>query len=225
MPNWSSTNFVLVGSEKDIRRFCDTINSCHGKPDVAPNDYGKLWLGNICAALGIDWEKVDEKFNICGTLIPDPCYKAQWCGPDPDDSVEKLIPEKIENSANWKIAFSTCTAWDRCNWFDELFKSQFPNCRYGWRATDEFGNFHKVFNPELTRNPSIELYVPDICDDTYNWGEEEKAAAKLTEITGMPFSREELNDFNEGFWKKVNEWNKAHEDNWIDIDIWDLVTD
>lgn len=227
MPNWSATNYILRGSEKDIRRFCETVNSCYDKPDVEPNGFGKLWLGNIYAGFGNDPKTIESsKYNLRGCIDPDPESITCLFGPVPDETNPKIFP--VQSGDKWVVAFSTQTAWGRCDWLDELFDSQFPECLYAWKSTDEFGNYHKVYHPELMHAPSIEIhYHAEYCIEEleFAWGEEDKAAKKLEELTGMQFSADEIKDCNNAFWEKIAKHNETHEDNEIVVIPWDLVTD
>lgn len=226
MPNWSATNYFLRGKKEDIEHFCNTVNSCYDRPDITPNGFGKLWLGNIFAAFGNKPEMIEKvSYNLRGILDPNPDTIATLCGPEPNEDNTRLVP--VQSGEEWAIAFSTITAWERCDWLDELFDKQFPECRYAWKSTDEFGNYHKVYHPELMHAPSIVIqYHADCIEEIeFAWGDEDKAAQKLTELTGMPFSADEIKDCNVTFWEKINKYNNKHEDNEIDIEPWDLVKD
>lgn len=39
------------------------------------------------------------------------------------------------------------------------------------------------------------------------------------------FRADEIKDCNNAFWEKIAKFNEEHEDNEIEIEIWDLVTD
>ncbi len=227
MPNWSATNYLLRGKKEDINRFCDTVNSCQERHFGIPNGFGKLWLGNIFIAFGNSPKMINKvTYNLRGLLNPDPDATASfWWGPEPSKNIPKLVP--IQSGDEWVITFSTITAWERCEWLDILFDKQFPECRYAWKSTDEFGNFHKVYHPELMHAPSIVIRYHANCieEKEFAWGEESKTAEKLTELTGMPFSTDEIKECNEAFWKKLCKFNEEHEDNEIEIEIWDLVKD
>ncbi len=227
MPNWCATNYLLRGPKDKIQDFCDKVNSCYDKPDAKPNGFGKLWLGNIYAAFGYNPETISTtKHNLRGILNPDPELEACFCGPEPDESNPKLYP--VQSGDEWAVAFSTMTAWSRSEWIDEMLDKQFPQCRYAWKTTDEFGNFHNVYHPELMHATSIEIhYHGDNCieDMEFAFGKEDEAAKKLEELTGMHFTADEIKDYNKDFWDKIKNYNEAHEDNYIEIMPWDIVTD
>lgn len=59
MPNWNSTNAVITGEEKQVMAFGKLLQELESLPEsLLPNDFGKLWCGNIVHKLGADWEKV-----------------------------------------------------------------------------------------------------------------------------------------------------------------------
>ena len=225
MPNWSATNYILRGPEKDIRRFCDVVNSCIDNPYLSNLGFGNLWLVNVFHAFGYLNE---NKYHLRGCIDPNPDSIACFFGPESYDEYPRLEPERISDK-EWCIRFSTQTAWDRSEWLDTLFDAHFPECRYAWRSTDEFGNYHKVYHPELLGAPSIEFEahspVGTIDDYSFAWGEEDKAAERLSELTGLRFTADEIKRCDETFCKKINDWNDAHEDGEIYVRAWDLVTD
>ena len=224
MPNWCTSNYVLEGPKEDLMRFSDTVNACLSKPDVKPNGFGKLWLGNIYVAFGGDAENVLTADGLRGCIETDPEAIPCLCGPS---SEEEPVSPALEEDGKTRLRFSVTTAWGPSAWLDDMLEEQFPRIRFGWKATDEFGNFHYVRNMSLM---GIEPYEVESCKngecltETFGYGEEEAMADYLKKETGMPFNREEIVNQTDDFYVKLYEFNQKHEEledeEYIYVRVW-----
>lgn len=177
MPNWCVQNSVLKGPKEDITRFCNLVNSLHDNPQNKPNGFGDLWLGNLFIAMGGKPEDMNIICGLRGNIDPDGDTMAALFHPEPDKAL--LAPEECDDGDS-AVRFSVTTAWEPSEWFNNMIGEQFPDCEYGWKATDEFGNFHIGHNLYLL---DIKRYVIDWEDVlTYDDGEEDAVAAALNDI-------------------------------------------
>lgn len=220
MPNWCCTNYALKGSKKDIKRFCDTVNSVIDKPDVVKNGWNsKFWLGNLCVAFGYQYR--EDLDGLRGVLDPNPWAPACLCLSF--DEPRPLEPEETEDGS-YLIAFSITHAWSRSKWFEQMLEEQFPKVEVGYRSTDEFGNFRKAKRTDFFRVPSyeIECSAKDCFDEFYGFDPPTvgKVADKLTKLTGITFTVEQLIN-----WEEVEDilcnYNDQHEDEEVFLYRWD----
>ena len=59
MPNWAYTIYIVRGDVKEVARLHQKITELDNLAEsLLPNDFGKLWMGNLVHVLGGDWEKV-----------------------------------------------------------------------------------------------------------------------------------------------------------------------
>lgn len=59
MPNWAYTIYIVRGDEEEVTRLHQLIKDLDNRAEsLLPNDFGKLWMGNLVHVLGGDWEKV-----------------------------------------------------------------------------------------------------------------------------------------------------------------------
>ena len=138
MPNWCATNWALIGPEKEVGGFVNTVNGLRGRESVAPNGFGPLWLGNLGAAYGLSY--CDRTFNMRGTVDPDPWAEATLAGPD--SNTEDPFEMFPVGDGVFCVRFSTVSAWGVPMWLFAVVHKRYPSCRLEYRATDEFGNFH-----------------------------------------------------------------------------------
>lgn len=218
MPNWCCQNWVLRGPRKEIKRFCDTVNSCLTRPEVEPNGFGKFWLGNLTAAFGENYNDLDKSgAHLRGILSADgeesPCFG----GPAENDT--PLSFSNLE-SGEAEVRFSVTTAWDPSEWFEKTVEEKFPNLHYGWKATDEFGNFHTCHNLDLLGE---DTYIIDqVNEDSvgFDCGEEEKAAKVLSEILGAKVSADEILRNADSLYGKIAAFNEENEDHEVFFTVW-----
>lgn len=148
MPNWCVTNWKIVGSHDSIQKFCDTVNDLPNREDFMKNGFGKMFLGNLAAALGCNIDV--EHDNLRGTIDSDPDLVATMYFPE---SEWKGLHPAIGNDGVASVTFSTASAWYRPYWLQEYIANNFDE--YGFYSTDEFGNFHIICNeglfPEIYR--------------------------------------------------------------------------
>lgn len=59
MPNWSTTDYFVIGSPKEIMDLNKKMEKLENrKKSLVKNGFGNTWLGNLVQYLGGDWEKV-----------------------------------------------------------------------------------------------------------------------------------------------------------------------
>ena len=59
MPNWSTTDYFVIGSTKEIMDLNKKMEKLENrKKSLVKNGFGNTWLGNLVQYLGGDWEKV-----------------------------------------------------------------------------------------------------------------------------------------------------------------------
>ena len=76
MPNWAYTSYVIKGSESEVAALHKTIKDLEAKKgSYLPNDFGKLWLGNLVSILGGDWEKIYCRGQILDYSLQDGLLK------------------------------------------------------------------------------------------------------------------------------------------------------
>lgn len=218
MPNWCCQNWVLRGPRKEIKRFCDTVNSCLTRPEVEPNAFGKLWLGNLTAAFGEDYDTLNNSgAHLRGVLSAygDEC--AGFFGPAKNDtpiSFNELASGEAE------VRFSVTTAWDPSEWFEKTVEEKFPDLDFGWKATDEFGNFHTCRNFDMLGEDTY--VIEQVNEDSvgFTYGEEEKAAKVLSEILGTEVSAREILNNAISMYEKICDFNEANEDHEVFFTAW-----
>lgn len=160
MPNWCACNYAVRAEKKDLEEFVNLVNSM---PDAHPCSFGRLWLGNLVIALGGDWQKTGCR----GVIDPDPEAVACFFGPGVSDGSLGIGEDGL-------CRFSTVSAWDRCPDVEDLLKSKWPSMEFFWRATDEFGNFHTIHDPEGLLYD--EKYYLNDGREGYEYGRDEFAA-------------------------------------------------
>lgn len=127
MPNWSTTDYFVIGSPKEIMDLNKKMEKLENrKKSLVKNGFGNTWLGNLVQYLGGDWEKV-----YC---------RGEWMCRDYD---------KERNA----LTFTTETAWQEMNeWrrFIEscyktikiLYVTEEPGCGI-YQTNDKEGIFFK----------------------------------------------------------------------------------
>ena len=213
MSNWCATNWKIVGSEKSVRKVADIFNSLFKKENQLENGFGETWLGSLYALIyGKTRDQVlKTSENVRGLIDPNPCACACLFinHPDPDD---RFVVEKTEDGL-LSLSFTTQSAYDvpywMCNWFAS-FEEEDENFAYGYKATDEFGNFHVCRNGGLIGG----VYVVDHEDgNEFGYGEKEAFLDCIEKITGLTFDRQRFigGDYQEVL-RKIDEYNEDHED-------------
>lgn len=216
MPNWCAQNYVLRGKTEDIERFCNTVNSCLEKPDVMENGFGKYWLGNLCVAFGYQYSNDISGLRGCF----DPCAENGACFFGPPDSTDKVYPTGTGPNTSL-VAFTVHHAWGPSEWFENMLKEKFPDCEYGWQATDEFGNYHVCHNPKLIGCPIAE--IRDTFGETEEFTEPKEVVEYIKNETGLDVTEEEFNSQSDSFFEKICDWNDKHPDEGIFPILWAVV--
>lgn len=210
MPNWCCQNIILRGKKEDIKNFCDRVNSCLTAPDAAPNDFGKLWLGNVSVAFGYEYDQ--HNGDLRGLIDAD--FNAIPCLFGPEKNINPL-EYGIDDNGDASVAFSIITAWSLSRWFWNALQALYPKLEYAWKATDEFGNFYLCKNRKMLGLPAYIIYDADKgLEWTFDKGREADVAKKLTEITGMSFTQEEITeeDDNKALYEKIYAYNDGLQD-------------
>lgn len=141
MPNWCATNYVIRGNQDELSDLCRRLNTMQNQP----NGFGKYWMGNLLVDFGMEYDHVvsgECKILCRGTFSPQPDEQACLCGPDIDEGTE------FEISEDGLLRCSTVTAWGRSGSMEDFLKEKYPSLEFFFFSTDEFGNFHEVYDPE-----------------------------------------------------------------------------
>lgn len=214
MPNWCATNFVLKGPEKSIKNFVDTVNSCLEKEDVAENGFGKFWLGNVCNAFGYDYEK---QYGLRGCVFAtddiEPCLFG------PSDDTTPLTYSVSDNEAVCK--FSTVTAWGSSEWLFCLLEEKFSDCKYGYRSTDEFGNFYDMYNSDVSGYPMYEIETEDeYCG--FGKGHFDEFAAKVKSLSGIEITKDDIKNgkLSGDMYAEIHDKNEAPDAKYLHVCVW-----
>lgn len=188
MPNWCSQNCFLRGAKNELEEFVALVNSLPGKEPVHENGFGPMWLGNLVAALGGDWEKV----HCRGIIDPDDEAPAYFFGPQPDPDARLAVGE---DGIGHFTTFSFFLAWSPAYEVMNLMRQKWPSFEFGYKATDDCGNFfcyHPVEGYEVSR---YEVYIPDFCEISTD--EKDVAVAAMLSAAGIERSDYENISFQE----------------------------
>ena len=154
MPNWCFTEYVVKGDEKDIKSLKEIFDSTLEAEQVAPNDFGPRWLGNLVHKFGKNWETT-------------PCRGT-------------FGNEEIHDGN--MLAFNTTTAWGRCESVEEMIRERFPDVTV-WFLEEELGCDIFVTN-DADEIIFPEQYIIDIANKGMEYFTKEKALNKISEIAG-----------------------------------------
>ena len=212
MPNWCVCNLAVRGEQKELKAFTDLLNSLPERTAPSENDFGPFWMGTLADALGGDWRTGPFRGVVC----PDPQVSACWTCTEPEIVPFEICPDGI-------LRMSTCSAWSIPYGFFDLIKSKYPSLEFFFKATDEFGNFHVVDDPDcLVDDVRFELGGLD-CYRTYK--EDKKAAfiKDLQEVLVKPFPVKDDQPLDEAFVDQCYKfWEQNHGEDEItpEIIVW-----
>ena len=103
MPNWSTTDYFVIGSPKEIMELNKKMEKLENrKKSLVKNGFGNTWLGNLVQYLGGDCEKV-----YC---------RGEWMYRDYD---------KRKNA----LTFTTETAWQEMNEWRSFIESHYKTIK------------------------------------------------------------------------------------------------
>lgn len=84
MPNWCDTSYKCVGNSDEVRKLYPVLKYMENrKTSILPNDFGKMWLGNLIHKLGGNWEELRCRgeitdFSLDGDILTINQQTA-WC--------------------------------------------------------------------------------------------------------------------------------------------------
>lgn len=169
MPNWSTTEYYVVGSKKELSDLNKKMEKLENrKESLVKNGFGNTWLGNLVESLGGDWEKV-----YC---------RGQWMC-------------RVYNKENNSLTFTTETAWCEMNeWrkFIEsyyttiklLFVTEEPGCGI-YQTNDKQGVFFK------------DKYILDYTEDVEYFETIDQAVEFIEELIGLKIEDKTVNGIQE----------------------------
>lgn len=96
MPNWATTDYVIVGDKEDVKKIADAAENA-GKSGESSWAIDR-WLGSFAENLGIDWDGLH--LTVRGYFVSDITYK--------------------EDGDTAELRFCTESAWTGC---DNLFEA------------------------------------------------------------------------------------------------------
>lgn len=211
MPNWCVTNWRIQGDPETVKSFCDTVNDLPNRLDAMENGFGKFFLGNLAAALGLDLDRLSN--NIRGTIDCDPELFATLCFPESEEQ-KPLVPELLDDG-DATVAFSTSSAWDMPYWLEDYFVEK--ELDYGYYKTDEFGNFHCVHNTEMF--PYIYAVSGNIDYEEFKDGEENELLDYIHGHTGIEFTC--VGNYEE-FVKALDEHQQELDEKEIHVEVYEI---
>lgn len=140
MPNWCCTNYVAKGPREQLQGLCDAINKMPNLIADKPHSFGRYWIGNlVCFLEKCDKDSIPAGTYCRGVIDPNPNAVACMFGPAVDESMA------FEVDDDGRLRFSVVHAWSHCDSFDNLVQKHFPEIEFSFTETDEFGNFHDIF--------------------------------------------------------------------------------
>lgn len=157
MPNWCSQNCFLRGDKKELEEFASLVNSLPEREPAAETDFGPFWLGNIVAALGKDWNAVQCR----GVIDANDEAPACFCLCEPDDDQRLSV---CEDACGHYMTFTLHHAWSPAYDVMNILKEKWPSFKFGYKATDDMGNFSCCHLIEGFDVPKYEIYIPDFCE-------------------------------------------------------------
>lgn len=170
MPNWCWTDYKFHGSYDDIDIFYKTLVNAKRNSVIGDSGFGRTWLGNVLAEVGLLEMVSDEKaYNGHYVKTPDD-GKDYSCrgsfdlldGYSPDDESMKY---RIDNRGNAMLSLTTTTAWEPMpNVWDRVFEKLGLDISYSLMATEEGGFFFVKHNcdkeyPDFNGNYLIDAYA------------------------------------------------------------------
>lgn len=221
MANNCVSNFRIICDKKEVLDgLCEKFNSLREKYPDDPNYFwGQTSLKHLSEVLGV---KADE---IRGYIDPDPDAYACLVMSGRDVS-----PEAFEVTASWgvyQLRFSVLSGWNTPLWFTDYLdalarENEEYGFAYGFRATDEFGNFHSAYRGDIIGG----VYEIDHCDGgTYDYGEEEEFLRKISVLTGIPITENLIEKAQNGQFEQileaVDEYNAEHEGDEVYVHIFE----
>lgn len=196
MPNWSTTEYYVVGSKKELSDLNEKMEKLENrKESLVKNDFGNTWLGNLVESLGGDWEKV-----YC---------RGQWMC-------------RVYNKENNSLTFTTETAWCEMDEWREFIESCYktikmlyvteePGCGI-YQTNDLEGVFFK------------DKYVLDYTEDVEYFETIDQAVEFIEELIGLKIEDKTVNGIQEKLDEYV-EKNEDEEDLFFSFHEFEEVDD
>lgn len=221
MPNWCATNITVTGGEKELRQFANTVNGLLKKESVVQNGFGRFWLANLAAALGLVEPNIESinafPGNLRGVIDPNPWAEACWIIGDPekDNDPDQLSIDVIPmENGQAVIHFSTNSAWDMPNWLLDYLEKNIPNGEIAYRATDDCGNF---FVRSANWGDSIYIAEGSVIDvyESFDEGEEKEFIEYILPYLDLDQTADEIlakENWPEIIENAVIEFNEKNED-------------
>lgn len=178
MPNWCSTQYVLVSEYKEqldeLHSIMEEFESM--KRESLPNGFGNTWLGNLVDALGADWQKV-----YC---------RGSWSN----------LNHGINTYGEHFLSFDTEHAWSRPDEVEELIREKFPEIDIYFFEEEPGMCILQTNDSDGKYFP--EEYLLDIWDDSYEYCTLEDALKRLSEYLNRDFktydeASESVSEYNE----------------------------
>lgn len=97
MPNWCSTDYKIIGDEKELKELKAILDRMkeRDKP-LNKNDFGNMWLGDLITELGFDWNEFRCRGSITDYSLEDNvltiCQETAWCE---QEGVRMAIEERF----------------------------------------------------------------------------------------------------------------------------------
>ena len=169
MPNWSYTNYAVIGEKKEVKALYRKMKRLGDRPEpLLPNGFGKTWLGCLVKSLGTDPQKV-----YC---------RGQW--------------SNLSLSEEGRLTFDVEHAWSRPDEVEELIRKKYPSLSI-YFLEEELGM--NIFQTnDLSGEYFKETVIIDDEKEGMEYFTPEKALEKLSELKGEPVTDwEQAEDFLE----------------------------
>lgn len=157
MPNWSYTNYAVIGERKEVRGLYRRMKRLEERREpLVPNGFGKTWLGCLVKSLGADPQDV-----YC---------RGQW--------------SNLSLTEDGMLTFDSEHAWSRPEEVEDLIRRKYPSLSIYFleeelgmdifRTNDASGEFFKETVILDDEREGMEYYTP------------EGALERISELKGVP---------------------------------------
>lgn len=227
MPNWCTQNIACTGKKEELEALAALINSLPKRKNSADNDFGKFWIYNLYALLGVPFRE-DAEFNGRGVIDPNfyarPCLFIQ----DPMDTLDDCedFPLKVYSTTTEPqmdlLYFSIHSAWGPCCDFWKVVNKKFPSIHpIASKATDDSGNFHIIDDPKGLLDQETFICECDSDDGYIETNDEAQFCKDVLKVMGYP--PDKVSTYDE-LYKLYLEWIEDDDNESIIFDLYKWET-
>lgn len=128
MPNWCNTIYKCVGEPSEVKKLKSLLKYMEKrKTSILPNDFGKMWLGNLVHKLCGNWEELRRRgkitdYSLDGNVLTINQQTA-WCEQEGvRDIIEKVYPSI---KVYYQKQESGCEVFNTNDAFGEYFPERY----------------------------------------------------------------------------------------------------